>query len=542
MGGDALLRWSLAGLVAVVLAGLGLDLMEVDAAQYAAMAEDMLERGDLLHLYFRGEDYLDKPPLLFWSAAASHALFCVSDWSYRLPSVLAAFLGLLALHRFTLLHHDRTTAAHAVLVMGCSAAFVLMTNDVRTDTLLTAAVMVTLWTGSLWMEQRRRWALVACGVALGAGMLAKGPIAAVAPALALGLDAAWRRRWRRVLDPAWLLVAAIAGVLLLPMLIGLHEQHGTHGIRFYFWEQSFGRITGENRWKDDSTPLYFLHELPWLLLPWTPFLVAGLLRAFRGRWGGGERISLLGGLSVLLALSLSRFKLPHYIYITLPLFAVVTAKGMRDLGPAWWRVQLALLSVLLTAVAAVCGWSFPSPVGTAFAALAGLGAAWVLWGWRRPAPHPTVVRSVVAVLLCGLALNLHVYPSLLAFQANAHAGRWARTHGLGPDSFFGLQVAGTALDRYTGFAVPWLSNVEEAARVIAPGVHIFTDPDHETALRDAGYPVTRVASWPDTRVQVIGPEFLLPSRRHLVVEQRVLLRFAAPVPAPDRQASLVAVP
>ena len=83
MVSPALFRWSLLGLVVVVLAGLGLDLMEVDAAQYAAMTQEMMHRGDLLHLVFRGADYLDKPPLLFWSAAASHACLLYTSPSPR---------------------------------------------------------------------------------------------------------------------------------------------------------------------------------------------------------------------------------------------------------------------------------------------------------------------------------------------------------------------------------------------------------------------------------------------------------------------------
>lgn len=55
----------LLGIGLVALLGSGLDVMEVDAAQYAGMSRDMLERGDFLKLYFRDEDYLDKPPLLF---------------------------------------------------------------------------------------------------------------------------------------------------------------------------------------------------------------------------------------------------------------------------------------------------------------------------------------------------------------------------------------------------------------------------------------------------------------------------------------------
>ena len=42
------------------------DIMEVDAGQYASMSLEMLKSGDYLHLVDRGQDYLDKPPLIFW--------------------------------------------------------------------------------------------------------------------------------------------------------------------------------------------------------------------------------------------------------------------------------------------------------------------------------------------------------------------------------------------------------------------------------------------------------------------------------------------
>ncbi len=520
-----LFRWSLAGLLVTVLAGMGLDLMEVDAAQYAAMASELLDRGAWTHLYFRGSDYLDKPPLLFWSAMASHALFGVSDWSYRLPSVLSAFLGLFALYRFTELHHGTDAARRAVAVMGCSAAFLLMTNDVRTDTLLTAAVICTIWTGSVWMEQRRWWALIACGVSLGAGLLAKGPIAAVAPGLAFGMDALWRRRWERLVDPAWLLVLVIAVAMMLPMFIGLHEQHGLHGIRFFLWEQSFGRITGENRWKDDSTPLYFLHELPWLLLPWTIFLFRGSIRGFRGISAHGERITLLGACAVFAALSLSRFKLPHYLYVTLPLFAVVAARGMEQAPRIWWRIHLVLLLLLLLAAAAIAGWSFSSAMGLAFALGCAVLAASLFRLWGKGAPDAVIAATCYTMVTVGLTMNLHVYPALLRFQANAQAGRWAANNQLDAAHFYGLQVAGTSLDRYAGFHVHWLSNIEEASTIIRPGVHIYTDVAHEEALKRAGYRPVRVASWMNTSVQLVGLDFLVPERRMNSLKEHVMLRF-----------------
>ena len=126
----------LLAIMVVVALGAGLDVMEVDAAQYAGMSRDMMVSGDVLQLHYRGGDYLDKPPLLFWLSSLSFKLFGVHDWSYRLPSILFAFLGLYATYRFTLLYHAREVAIRAMLMYGCSAAFFLMCNDVRCDTIV----------------------------------------------------------------------------------------------------------------------------------------------------------------------------------------------------------------------------------------------------------------------------------------------------------------------------------------------------------------------------------------------------------------------
>jgi len=70
-------------------------------------------------------------------------------------------------------------------------------------------------------------------------------------------------------------------VYLSPMLYGLYEQYDasggrqtyngfiTSGIRFYFWTQSFGRLTGESTWSNDTGPFYFIYTFLWAFLPWS---------------------------------------------------------------------------------------------------------------------------------------------------------------------------------------------------------------------------------------------------------------------------------
>ena len=87
-------------LVALVYAvNLPIDVMEIDAAQYASIAKEMLQTNSYLEVYDQGADYLDKPPLLFWLSAASMKLFGVNNIAYKLPAVLILILGVFSLYR-----------------------------------------------------------------------------------------------------------------------------------------------------------------------------------------------------------------------------------------------------------------------------------------------------------------------------------------------------------------------------------------------------------------------------------------------------------
>src|SRR5688572_28698076 len=118
-----------------------MDLMDVDSSQYAAISKEMFQSGNYLEVYCEGKDYLDKPPLVFWTACLSFKIFGVHDWAYRLPSFLVLLLGVYSIYRFCKIYYEELVAKLAALIMAsCLAAFIMM-HDVRTDTMLTGWVM-----------------------------------------------------------------------------------------------------------------------------------------------------------------------------------------------------------------------------------------------------------------------------------------------------------------------------------------------------------------------------------------------------------------
>jgi 4-amino-4-deoxy-L-arabinose transferase-like glycosyltransferase len=518
-------HWTLwLGLLMVIGAGALLDVMEVDAAQYATMARDMLGQEDKLKLYFRGRDYLDKPPLLFWTSALSFGLFGIHNWSYKLPSILFAAAGVVATYRYARLFQPKPVATWAAFMFASSTAFVIMTNDVRTDTMLTACIMLAIWTGSEFLRDRRwLWALT-CGLAMGGGLLAKGPLGAVAPFLVLSAQVVVHRKWSIVRDPRLWSIPLVAALVLVPMLVGLYEQHGPHGIRFFFWEQSFGRITGENRWKDDSTVLFFTHEVPWLLLPWTLFCLVGLWRAVRMK-GTMEQATAWSACILFVALSLSQFKLPHYIYPVLPMLAVLGAGELvRPLGKLLRASQAAIVGMLYILAWFLVAYSFPTGAWPAWLGLllALLGSLLVI---RKRSGHALITVTAVSWLAAAWTLNTQVYPAILVYQSNAQVGRWLRTEQVPPDRFVTLHVGGTALEFYGSPKGTYYPDIASMTGAPQTGTYLYTDQDGRDALLQRGWVGTVVHTCAHYPVQLPGSDLLLPDRREQALQQRFILRY-----------------
>ena len=291
--------WLALGLLAVYIRGLFLDIMDVDASQYASISMEMLQNGNWLQVQHRGADYLDKPPLLFWLSTSSFWLLGLSNWAYKLPSFLVALAGVWATYRFTLLFYGEKSARHAAFILASCMGLLVICNDVRTDTMLLGFSACAVWQLAEYLEFNRWKHLLAGFFFIGLAMLAKGPIGLVMPAFAVGSHLLVRRDWRGIFRWQWLVGLAVTALVLAPMCWGLwqqfdlhpeklvNERHGVSGLRFFFWEQSFGRITGENVWKNDTSGFYFLHVYLWAFLPWCLLLPGALWVRAKGLFKGG---------------------------------------------------------------------------------------------------------------------------------------------------------------------------------------------------------------------------------------------------------------
>lgn len=437
----------------VYIIGFDITIMDVDSAQYASISREMSETNEYLQVKHRGEDYLDKPPLLFWVSSFFFEIFGFHNWSFKIGSFLFTLLGVFSTYRLGKLLYGKSVGVKAALILYSCQAFFLFNNDVRTDTILTGAVIFAIWQWMEWLYNPKwKWIFgLSLGVAL--AMLTKGPIGLMVPIIAVGSYILGKKEWGKIFRWEYLIMLLLVALFISPMLYGLYQQFDQHpekvtkmvspdglkpvvgvsGLEFYFWTQSFGRISGENVWKDSSGPFFFVHNFLWSFLPWSLIFVPAFFKRIKdivASWfGNGDSpkwLSVFGFLLPFLVLSTSSYKLPHYIFPLYPLAAILIASWWEEIkvSPSkknWMAWALAIQWLVFIASTAIISliyfWFFTNPPLLLFFVTYAL-LALSLFSLIKFRKMDSLLVSIV-ILACSInfMMNSWFYPQLTSYQA-----------------------------------------------------------------------------------------------------------------------------
>jgi 4-amino-4-deoxy-L-arabinose transferase-like glycosyltransferase len=477
-------------IIIYILGSLFIPLMEIDSVQYANISREMLQNKSFLQIFDQGKDYLDKPPLLFWLSSLSMYLFGLNDFAFRLPSILMAILAIYSTYKFTLLYYSNEIAALAALVLASTQAMFLITHDVRTDTMLMAWVMLAIWQFAIWLNNRKWSSLIIAFTAVAFGMMTKGPIALMVPVFSFAPHLIMHRNFKMLFRWEYLLGIGIIIILLIPMDIGLYQQFdlhpekvmyektGTSGLRFFYWTQSFGRITGESVWHENDDFFFLFQNLLWGFLPWTLFLIFGLIsectKIIRTKFTlnkNEEWIVLPGFLITYTALGISNYQLPHYIYVVLPFTAIIAAKSLYSLVINWENrifkniinginifIYLIVLSILLVLLL----FTFNTNIYLVIASLSVMGIFFLIVMVKKAgAIHRVIQFALFTIITTNLLLTIFFYPKLLEYQLGNEVSKVIRQKNIDKNNFYLYQVYyERSLDFYSNYSFQNIENLD----------------------------------------------------------------------------------
>ncbi len=522
-----------------------IDMMGIDASQYVLISLEMSWNKSFLHVYQQGQDYLDKPPLHFWLSSLSFLVFGISNFAYKLPSVLIAILGIYSIYRFSKLWYSNEKAILASLILASSQALFLITNDVRTDTILLGLVMYSVWQMSEYVMKGNWKNLFLASIGIGAAMMVKGPIALIIPAAAFGTEFLMKRQWNNIFKPQWIILLIIVAITLIPMSYGLYTQFDLHpektvyslkgpsGLRFFYWTQSFGRITGENYWKNDAGYFYFLHTILWDFQPWIllfiPALILRIKKIFVQKFkpiNSEEYVSLGGFLLVLFALSLSQYKLPHYIFVLFPFASIITADFIYDLKIKLQtriaKVQFGIMHLFWLLILMSFVFIFPSQnllLPLVFMTLFIL--TWFIFRYYKGSAEQIFIPTIITAISFNLMMSINFYPNLLKYQSSSQLGKLVAEKKITADRLYICNVTSLSLDFYSRRINPVVTL--ECISELKPGSLVYLNDNELTELISYQVAYRQIKVFRSFRVTGLSLPFLYYKTRDKVLRNDYLI-------------------
>jgi len=342
-------------------------LFDVDEGAFSEATREMFARGDFLSTYMDGEHRFDKPILIYWLQALGYLVVGPTEWSFRLPSAVAAALWSYATWSFARERFGPRVATAALVITSTALGPFIIGRAATADALLNLLLALTLFDAWRHLETDRKAPLIRSYVWMGLGVLTKGPIAILVPAAVTLLYCLSRGQWRRwlksVFDPVgWILLI----VLVVPWYAYSLGVHGQLFIDGFFLKHNVKRFTGTLEGHAGSM-FYYVLVLPLLLLPWSGPLFAGLRKVLSDRSTGVRRFLWIWAGFVVVFFSLSGTKLPHYaLYGSTPLFLLI-ATHRHELKRGWPHlVPAGIFLAFLPFIPSLLGYLATTDAGDAY--------------------------------------------------------------------------------------------------------------------------------------------------------------------------------
>lgn len=528
-------------LAGVYIAGLFVPLMDNDSAHHANIALHMHLTGDYVSLVDNGKDYLDKPHFHFWLVALSYKVFGVTGFAYKFPSLLFSVAGIYATYRLGKLLAGKETGKLAALLLASACAFILANNDVRMDAILTASIIIATWQLIVFTQNRcwKNGLLAALGLAM--GFSTKGHIALIIPAIAALTYIAEQKAWRIFLSWQWWLLVFAFCVFISPELYCYYQQFNLHpekvvrgkdhinGVQFILYGQGTERFEGKNFGSVNGRDyFFFFHTFLWAFAPWSILAGWALLNNVKRKKKTGESLLLVTPfVCLLLIITFSGFKLPHYLNVIFPTSAIMTAafimQKKEQADSSMWivRLQWGMTMLLLILCAILAAWLFPvSGAGPLMGIVLLLSTVFYFIKTNSlNSIQKAVAAPVTAMALLFLILNTHVYPRMLQYQGGNELAQLTRGK-VAPSAVYNWRDEYSS--SYNFYSGQLVNRFSDSLLTNGKTIWLLYDEKFGGQIDSAGFRVRPVYRVPSYRITQPRLSFLDPSTRDSVCSRLVL--------------------
>lgn len=397
----------------------GIPPVDRDESRYAVATSQMLATGNLVDIRYQDVPRYLQPAGIYWLQSASVALFSSPAaheiWAHRLPSLAGAVAAVLLTAWLGGRLFGRPSGLAAGVLLAVSLALGVEARTAKIDAMLLATVVAAQSAlALLYLDRTARPVLTAAlfWIALGLGVMLKGPIILMVSGLTVLALLAWDRRaaWLSRLRAAW--GVPLMAAIVLPWLVAIAITSGGEFFSRAIGQNLLGKVaTGQQA--HGAPPGYHLAVFTAAFWPGSLFAVLALPQVWRTRARPETRFLIAWIVPTWIAFELIATKLPHYVLPTYPAIACLTAAALIGAWPGLptGRARYAirgyvalwmLAAVALAAAAPSLAFYFERrPDWTAITlGLAAIGlAALTVRLVQRRTPVPALASATAAALL-----------------------------------------------------------------------------------------------------------------------------------------------
>ena len=354
----------------------GSAIWDANEAFYVETPREMLERGDYIFPTFNYEPRVNKPVLSYWIVAAFYHLFGVSVAVQRIPIAIGGVL-LVAITFFLgrLASTGGSRAAATVAGLWAAIGFavsprlVMFSRRIFIDiyiTLFMAATLLCFALAERYPERRRRY-LTLMYIAVGLGVLTKGPVAVVLPGLVFLVYLLVHRDLRRVAEMMIPAGVAIVLAIVVPWYAALYQRDGWTHILSFFLGENLGRYSDGIGFDTGRGPEFYLGVLFSDGFPWSILLFAAAAMWWRNPHSAStplaapstehparRRLQTLLWIwiaVIVLFFSFSASKQDLYVYPVMPAVAALGGAVIASSAP-WSRWLSAVIGIIVACLGA----------------------------------------------------------------------------------------------------------------------------------------------------------------------------------------------
>jgi len=340
-------------------------LLDPDEGIHAAIAQEMVERGDYLVPHLGGRPFRDKPVLYSAAQALSLRVFGMHEAAVRLPGFLFALLGCLTAVLLARRMFDAESALYTALASLTLVLPVILAQSPAHDVALvpwTNLVVLAFWEQEQCGDARKMWRWVAAmSVFIALAFLTKGIIGVAVVASGLGLYAIVSRSISRSLVIRSAVALLVGGLLASPWFLAM--EHASPGyLSYYFIDRHVLGYLTEGQEHGAAPWYYYVGPVIGGAMPWLLFATAAVLQLRYDVAKQANRSTLLlacwfvGGF---LFLSAAGSKLLTYSLPLFPPIAVLAGVGFRRFIHAEFSPPVRRLFVASFRLAATFGVMSP---------------------------------------------------------------------------------------------------------------------------------------------------------------------------------------